>query len=130
MRLLSLIAAVGLAMAASGPAAGAPAAGAPAADTPEPETPEADTPAADTPEAETPEAITPAVTGPLYPVSLADEEQVEPTPEDIRQIYDEADDVFVTAFWWWCGLIAVLAGLGGGAYWIWGRRGPRRLSGL
>jgi len=65
------------------------------------------------------------VEGPLYVVT-----REEDTAEEVREIYREGDLAFLNFFWWWIVLIAGLTAIGAGAYWIWGRRKPRRASRL
>lgn len=84
-----------------------------------------ETTAETTPEEAAPAEVT-QVEGPLYVVSTDTAEP--PSDQEIREIYREGDQTFLNVFWWWFVLIAGLAGLGAGAWWIWGNRGPRRLS--
>ena len=90
---------------------------------------------------ETP-AETPAVS-PAAPEEPATEEQPSPAPElyvvssgdepdslaEVQEIYREGDKPFVAFFWFWLVLIGGLAGVGGLAWFLWGRRGPPRISG-
>lgn len=49
--------------------------------------------------------------------------------QEVRGIYRASDQTFANVLWWWVLLIAVIAGLGYGAWMIWGRRTPRPPSG-
>lgn len=90
-----------------------------------PTTPE-QPPAGDAEEPATAEIPTAApVPGPLYVVTHEGD-----SAEEVREIYREGDLAFLNFFWWWVVLIAGLAGVGGVAYWIWGRRRPKRASRL
>ncbi len=69
----------------------------------------------------------PGVEGPLFVVSP---DEVEPgDAQQVREIYRRSDTTFANVLWWWVVLLAVLAGLGYGAYVLWGRRQPRPPSG-
>lgn len=77
------------------------------------------------------DAAPPQVEGPLFVVAP------EGTPHggghgdarEVREIYRASDQTFVNVLWWWVLLVAVIAGLGYGAWMIWGRRTPRPPSG-
>jgi len=71
-------------------------------------------------------AVPEGVEGPLFVVSPPEEA----VADDVREIYSEGDDAFASFFWFWLGLIAVIAGIGGVAYLIWGRGKPARSSRL
>jgi hypothetical protein len=66
-----------------------------------------------------------AVEGPLYVVA-ADLED----PQDVNEIYRDGEETFLGFFWFWFVAIAALAGVGGLAWWIWGKRNPRRMGKL
>lgn len=71
-------------------------------------------------------AVPEGVEGPLFVVSPPEE----PAGEDVREIYNDGDEAFAAFFWFWMGLIAVIAGIGGVAYLIWGPRKTTRSSHL
>jgi len=87
----------------------------------------ADQPSAEEPAAASAESdvAAPAVEGPLYVVTPEGD-----SAEEVREIYREGDLAFLHFFWWWIVLIAGLAGAGALAYWIWGKRRPKRMSRL
>lgn len=88
---------------------------------PEIETVENVPPAGETPAeaVEAVEAATP-VEGPLFVVATDLE-----APQDVNEIYADGEETFLGFFWFWFVVIAAIAGAGGLAWWIWGKRNPR-----
>jgi membrane protein required for beta-lactamase induction len=62
----------------------------------------------------------------LYVVSQGEEPG---TLAEVQEIYRDSDRTFAAVFWYWLLAIVGLAGLGALAWFIWGRRGPPRISG-
>ncbi len=70
------------------------------------------------------EAPTP-VEGPLFVVATDLED-----PQDVKEIYREGEETFLGFFWFWFAVVAAIAGAGGLAWWIWGKRNPSRMGKL